>query len=117
MTTFGEDMFQMNNARANETITGVKINDNLVFLNYQFSHPQSSAYFFPINHGYIFNHMSERMEGGREPNAKLRWATWNKKSSYILQRSLADLEKVRFFHLPVEMLVFQFPLNSLFIFR
>jgi len=95
MTTFGEDMMSLNVTKANETMVGAEINPQLLFLNYQFSHPQSSVYFFPINHGYIFNHNSRMMPGGQAPNAQLRWSNWNKKSNYFLQRPLEDLKKVR----------------------
>ena len=95
MTTFGDDMMRFNITKEIKQQIGTEINDQLLFLNYQFSHPNSSVYFFPITHAFMFNHNSPRMPGGKTPNAQLRWATWNKKSSYFLQRPLEDLEKVR----------------------
>jgi hypothetical protein len=95
MTTFGDDMMRFNITEENKEFIGTEINDHLLLLNYQFSHPNSSVYFFPITHAFMFNHNSPRVSEGQKPNAQLRWATWNKKSSYFLQRPLEDLEKVR----------------------
>ena len=94
ITTFGEDMMSFNSTKANASFVGTELNDKLLLLNYQFTHPNSSVYFFPINHAFIFNHNSERLQGGAKPNARMRWATWNKKSNYFLRRPLEDLEKV-----------------------
>lgn len=89
MTTFGEHQFKANVTKAEHDI-----NEYQLFLNYHFSHPDSSVYFFPINHAFTINHNSDRPRGGVKPNAELRWATWNKKSAYYLERSLEDLKKV-----------------------
>lgn len=94
ITTFGADMLRFNATSANASFVGTELNDKLLFLNYQFTHPDSSVFFFPINHAFVFNHNSERLPGGTKPNARLRWATWNKKSNYFLRRPLEDLKKV-----------------------
>jgi hypothetical protein len=94
ITAFGEDMMQGNLTKLYEAAGTTDINEFQLFLNYQFTHPQSSVYFFPITHAFIFNHNSERMTDGKKPNAILRWANWSKKSNYVLQRSLDDLRKV-----------------------
>lgn len=73
----------------------IPINPSMQLLNYQFSHPKSSVYFLPINQMIAINHNSARTVHGQPPNAKLRWASWNKKSVYALQRPLDDLKKVR----------------------
>jgi hypothetical protein len=73
----------------------VPINPSMQLLNYQFSHPKSTVYLLPINQMIGINHNSARSDSGQVPNAKLRWATWNKKSIYALQRPLEDLKKVR----------------------
>ena len=95
ITSFGKDIMGLNRTKVNAVSVGMELNDQILFLNYQFTHPNSSVYFFPINHAFIFNHNSERMSGGVKPNARMRWAPWNKKSNYILRRPLEDLEKVR----------------------
>ena len=94
LTTFGEDLMRFNSTRANAAFVGTELNDKLLFLNYQFTHPNSSVYFFPTTPAFIFNHNSERVSGGTKPNARMRWATWSKKSNYFLRRPLEDLEKV-----------------------
>jgi hypothetical protein len=100
MTTFGDDMFLINVTKAKGDKVG-EINEKLLFLNYQFSHPRSSVYFFPISHAFMFNHDSERVNGGTRPNAELRWADWSKKSQYFLQKPLEDLMKVRHSEKPI----------------
>jgi hypothetical protein len=70
------------------------INNISLFLNYQFSHPDSSVFFFPINQVIAINHNSDRSKGGVEPNAQIRWATWNRKSTYFLERPIQDLKNV-----------------------
>ena len=94
ITVFGEDMFKFDAKRANESFVGTELNDQILFLNYHFGHPNSSVYFFPITHAFVINHNSGTMPGGQEPNARLSWATWSKKSNYFLQKPLADLEAV-----------------------
>jgi hypothetical protein len=81
----------------NTSLVGVDnlINPTMQLLNYQMSHPKSSAYFLPINQMVAINHNSARFAGGMAPNAKLQWASWNRKSHYSLQRPLEDLQKVR----------------------
>jgi hypothetical protein len=71
-----------------------EINPWMQLLNYEFSHPKSSVYFLPINQMSGINHNSERLDSGKPPNARLRWATWNSKSNYMLQRPLEDLKRV-----------------------
>jgi hypothetical protein len=72
----------------------IPINPTMQLLNYQMSHPKSSVYFLPINQMVAINHNSARIAGGLAPNAKMRWASWNRKSNYSLQRPLDDLKKV-----------------------
>jgi len=66
---------------------GLTVNPTMQMLNYQFSHAQSSLYLLPINQMAAINH------AGSATNAKLQWATWDKKSSYYLQRPMEDLKK------------------------
>eukprot|EP00548_Thalassiothrix_antarctica_P010222 CAMPEP_0194155524 /NCGR_PEP_ID=MMETSP0152-20130528/64960_1 /TAXON_ID=1049557 /ORGANISM="Thalassiothrix antarctica, Strain L6-D1" /LENGTH=284 /DNA_ID=CAMNT_0038862469 /DNA_START=83 /DNA_END=934 /DNA_ORIENTATION=- len=71
----------------------IKINPTMQMLNYQFSNPNSSIYFLPINQMLAINHNNDRRPSGKIPNAKLKWAEWDKKSKYVLQRPLEDLRK------------------------
>jgi len=73
----------------------IPVNPTMQLLNYQMSHPKSSLYLLPINQMVAINHNSARFAGGVAPNAKLQWASWNRKSHYSLQRPLEDLKKVR----------------------
>jgi hypothetical protein len=72
----------------------VHINPTVLLLNYAFSHPNSSVYLVPITPMIAINHNSHRMKNGVTPNAKLAWAFWNRKSSYVLQRNLEELKQV-----------------------
>ena len=89
---WGREMMEMNVSLVDEE---VEINPTFQLLNYQFSHPESSVYFVPINQMIGINHNSDRSDAGQTPNAKLQWATWNTKSLYALLRPLEDLKKVR----------------------
>jgi hypothetical protein len=93
MATWGKHMFEINTTHIG--YSGIEdMNILSIFLNYQFSHPDSSVYFFPINQVIAINHNSNRSEDGTAPNAKLQWATWNRKSAYYLERPLHDLKNV-----------------------
>jgi len=91
ITTWGQHMFEINTTGVH--FPGIEdINNISLFLNYQFSHPDSSVFFFPINQVIAINHNSDRSKGGVEPNAQIRWATWNRKSTYFLERPIQDLK-------------------------
>lgn len=96
MASYGEDTMRVNFTKDgdNQGVPRHEMNEHSLFLNYQFTHPQSSVFFFPITHAFMFNHNSKRLPEGKEPNAMLRWASWNKKSQYFLKRPLEDLKKV-----------------------
>jgi hypothetical protein len=72
----------------------VHINPTALLLNYAFSHPNTSVYLIPITPMVAINHNSARMKDGVQPNAKLAWATWSRKSNYVLQRNLEELKQV-----------------------
>eukprot|EP00547_Thalassionema_nitzschioides_P014871 CAMPEP_0194250442 /NCGR_PEP_ID=MMETSP0158-20130606/23056_1 /TAXON_ID=33649 /ORGANISM="Thalassionema nitzschioides, Strain L26-B" /LENGTH=1173 /DNA_ID=CAMNT_0038987265 /DNA_START=46 /DNA_END=3570 /DNA_ORIENTATION=- len=97
MASFGEGIMRVNFTTADDyDISRHEMNEHNLFLNYQFTHPRSSVFFFPITHAFMFNHNSKRSSEGQEPNAMLRWASWNKKSQYFLKRPLDDLKKERY---------------------
>jgi len=87
---WGRDTMNFNLSLVDDDIP---ISPSMQILNYQFSHPKSSIYLLPINQMIGINHNSARSASGQPPNAKLRWAAWNKKSVYALQRPLDDLKK------------------------
>jgi hypothetical protein len=73
-----------------------EINPLQLIYNYHFYHPNSSAYFFPINTAIAINHQSTRYYdryNPLSPNAEVRWSTTERKSSYYLQRQLGDLKR------------------------
>lgn len=97
LATWGQSMFEIDPDEFHQQ--GLADMNNIsLFLNYQFSHPNSSVFFFPINQAIAINHNSDRRKGGNPPNAKLEWATWNRKSMYYLARPLQDLENVSIVH-------------------
>lgn len=93
LATWGQSMFEIETDGIHQKGLA-DINNISLFLNYQFSHPDSNVFFFPINQAIVINHNSDRRKGGKRPNAKLDWATWNQKSTYYLARPLEDLENV-----------------------
>lgn len=101
LTTFGKERFEINITEIREQLKkegkeyDIEINEELLVLNYHFTHPKSSVYLFPTTSAIMFNHNSQRMptDYGREPNAKLRWSTRNEKNNLLLQRPLEDLKK------------------------
>jgi hypothetical protein len=68
-----------------------------LLLNYVFGHANSSAAFLPSTLLLVVNHASIRSGGNSslEPNARLSWATWSKKSTYHTRRPLDDLRHER----------------------
>ena len=71
------------------------VNTKALFLNYQFSHPDSSVYFFPLSHAAMINHGSNRGGPFQSPNAAIRWSSMSNKGAYFLYRPLSALEEVR----------------------
>ena len=81
------------------------INPKQLVYNYQYSHPNSSAYFFPINTAIAINHQSTRQDtiyNPYSPNAALRWSTSERKSRYYLQRHLDDLKREHYATIVIE---------------
>uniref|UniRef100_A0A7S1GRS0 SET domain-containing protein n=1 Tax=Cyclophora tenuis TaxID=216820 RepID=A0A7S1GRS0_CYCTE len=88
VATYGRELFEVDPASSPDGI-----NPTMLFLNYQLFHPNSSVYFFPINHALMINHNSARRENGQTPNARLRWSSRSKKALFYLARPLEDLKE------------------------
>mmetsp|Transcript_28209 Transcript_28209/g.65302 ORF Transcript_28209/g.65302 Transcript_28209/m.65302 type:complete len:308 (+) Transcript_28209:537-1460(+) len=88
VATYGMDLLTLDPA-----VYPDNVNPKMLFLNYQFSHPNSSLFLFPINHALAINHNSNRAAGGKPPNAKLQWSTKSKKAAYYRERPLQDLKQ------------------------
>ena len=67
------------------------VNSKKLLLNYCLGHQNSSTLFLPTTMLTAINHAGD----GMSTNAKLVWATWDKKSSYYLRRPIEDLKQER----------------------
>jgi len=85
--TWGRKYFEIDRSNITEDI-----NPLMQMLNYQFTHADSLVHFLPINQVIAINHNSKRMPNGQQPNVEIRWASWDKRSSYYLERPLEDLK-------------------------
>jgi hypothetical protein len=70
------------------------IHPTQLLMNYHLGHKNSSMMFFPLNQAININHSSKRKSIGQEPNARVEFSKKDKRSRYILNRSLDDLKKV-----------------------